>query len=415
MSKTRLKSWYGFRGFSWDSLARVEGKLDNTALNCGPNKERANINSAKDWAARTKIPRRTSAELFDEVAPMSWLLFNKGPFGLFDERRSWTSKQIDQMMWLSEKDQLILREELHEQRIFGDLSNIDGWSVQQDSTELVERADLLAVFTLLSRVRRAEAEGDLTQHFAHTIQLFSCLPGLGRFPWLRKDFGLICHLVELVAARSPFTAQILEIDWNTLNGQFFDPNFEPDPRKRPIDPDTGDPVAIAPVVRLVRPRTVGRPVEWPPGPSDDTEESLSDRNLSFSGVQRLGTNWMLFASFMWTALVWDLPRKDWEACLGTRHLEVETWLYLGAHDLSEHTKDRLILINGLREDLSNNVEYRTNPSTFMRKPREGLTGASLLRMLAIGDIGRVREFVDRLPKDYRAAEPRAKIVPLVSM
>ena len=200
-----------------------------------------------------------------------------------------------------------------------------------------------------------------------------------------------------------------------MNGQFFDPNFEPDPNKRPIDPETGNPVAIAPVVRLVRPRTIGRAVEWPPGPKDDTEESLGCHSLSFSDVQRLGTNWMLFASFMWTALVWGLERKDWEACLSTRHLEVETWRYIGAHDLSQHTIDRLILVNGIREDLSNNVEYRADPSVFMSKPQDDLAEASLLDLLAIGEIGRVRSFVDHILKDYEPAIPRPEVVPLISM
>jgi hypothetical protein len=396
-------------------LVRVEGKLDNTALNCGPNRDRANINSASDWEARKKVPRRPSAEHFDELAPMSWLLFDKGPFRLFDERRKWTSVQIDQMMRLGEEERLVLREELNGHPILSDLSKVDGWRVEQDSVRLVHRSDLLAMFTLLSRVRKAEAKGDLFDHFAQTFHLFSCLPGLGRFPWLRKDFGLICRLVELVVARMPLTARFLEIDWNVLNGQFFDPNFEPDPRKRSVDPETGEPISTAPVGRLVRPRTIGRPVAWPPEPKGDAIDSAAEGSLSFSDVQRLGTEWMLFASFMWTALVWGLERKDWEACLSTQHLEVETWLTFGTHNLSQRTTDRLILINHIREDLSNNVDYRTHPSAFMRKPREDLLGAAALDLIAIGDVGRVREFVDLVPKDYTPAKPRPEIVPLVSI
>ena len=99
----------------------------------------------------------------------------------------------------------------------------------------------------------------------------------------------------------------------------------------------------------------------------------------------------------------------------TQHLEVETWLTFGTHNLSQRTTDRLILINNIREDLSNNVDYRTHPSAFMRKPREDLLGAAALDLIAIGDVGRVREFVDLVPKDYTPAKPRPEIVPLVSI
>jgi hypothetical protein len=406
------------RGYLWSELARREGPLDSTALNCGPELSYANSNRSAKWARRESVPQLKSAKKHMLSAPMSFLLFTSAPFELLNNTRLSTLR-INYLMSVDELERRALKEDVHGERVFEDISNLDGWRVRGNSKDLVRRGDLLAFFTILATVRQAEWDRDYATHIAEMANLYRCLPGLGRYPWLRPDFGLLCRLVLQVHARVDITQRFLGVDWQILFDQFNDSNFEPDPCNRPVDPETGRPVGVASVVRIARSPSVGDCPPWPVRPAElgpQANTSIpSSIEMNYSEICRSHTDQLLFTSFMQTAHLWQIPRKDWEGCLGVSGPVLHAWIARGIDQLSPVARRRIIAINRIRERFACHRSYREDWAGFVHEKADQLGLRSVVELLRNGAIEKVANYSSVVAADYtQKADSTSELIPLVS-
>lgn len=406
------------RGYLWSELARREGPLDSTALNCGPELSYANSNRSAKWARRESVPQLKSAKKHMLSAPMSFLLFTSAPFELLNNTRLSTLR-INYLMSVDELERRALKEDVHGERVFEDIGNLDGWRVRGNSKDLVQRGDLLAFFTILAKVRQAEWDKDYATHVAEMANLYRCLPGLGRYLWLRPDFGLLCALVSQIHSRVEVTERILGVDWQILNEQFDDVDFQPDPSKRPIDPDTGRPVGIASVIRIANSPSIGDCPAWPvPTEALDQDEESPTHSLprkDYEEICQSHTDHLLFTSFMLTAHLWNIPRKDWEACLGVPGSVLYRWISFGLDNLTSTARERIVAINDIRERLSRHAAYREDWEGFISDQHDQLSGRSIADMLRVGKVGKLDAFSRAITMDHpEPARLSVRLVPLVS-
>ncbi len=419
MARKKRYDWKTLRAAHWYELVRLETKKSNTQLNCDP-EYRANTNRAAKWEGRREFASDKSVDRFRDVAPFTSLFYDVAPYELLNDA-SLSVDAIDSLVMTGEQIVTALADNVPKTFGVGEDGDVACWRRIADSNALVRRGDFPAFLSILALVRKAEAEDDDRAHIDHLSNLYRCLPALGRYRWLRRDFGLLCELVERIHNRVAVSAAYVGVDWAIIDSQFHDPEFEPDPERRLIDPETGCAIDISDPVRLAKVLSIGSRHEWPHKSSEEELRRKGHRDIyrefSYGQICRMHTDQQLLMSFMQTCNMWFIPRTDWEAILGVSSSELLSWMNFGVLRLSPCAYHRILTINALREWLSLDSAYRENREEAIDMPREDAGGLSIRALLRAGRTMESLELI-RTPSHNSVdgqLNTKRPILPLVSL
>jgi hypothetical protein len=217
---------------------------------------------------------------------------------------------------------------------------------------------------------------DLFQHDAFVPDDRLEVDGLGRF--VAQGDHRVPRLVD----------DALVVDWHVIEDQFNDPKFEPDPNKRPVDPTTGRPIAIAEPTHFTRARDIGRPPPWlgdGPSPIPEELDALSIR-LDYDGLNELFGDQILWMAYLQIMELWGVGKSDWASCLGVEYSTISTWQLTGQYSFGIIPRTRIFALVIIRDMLHRVSDHRQNPRKYVRRPLACLNGANIVETLKTGNI-----------------------------
>ena len=359
------------------------------------------------------MPTKPSVIRLRDAAPQAATHYLTAPYALF-RNREMSLVEIKQLIspYLNEAGDTYER---FPETQFGHPATDRYRHIKRDDSEsLAKRGDIYALFAILALVREAEAKRDDVSHLRHLRALYVCLPALGRFSWLRPDFGLLCMAIRRVHVRMKCSADTLGVDWNIISEQFDDPGFEPDPALRPTDPDTGCPVAISDPTFLIKVRSRGQMPEWI---GEDADRENEEQNggatpLKYKEINEMHGDQLLFMAFMQTMHLWDIRRSNWEACLGVRSATLTSWIDFGVSKIGFIPRIRILALIIIKALLHRDPDYQSDCPNAIRLNRPLLNGESVLDYLRAG---RILQALRHFDKDPAIAGPvgTAGVFPLV--
>lgn len=126
-----------------------------------------------------------------------------------------------------------------------------------DSSALVERGDLWGFLGIVALVREAEARSDSEAHLARSMDMYRALPAAIRTPCVTPSAQVLKDCVDSIRVRMPFSAIMFDVDWDVVDRQSADPDYEPCRllRRREFTPPYGFVMNDDPIVR---PHRAGR-------------------------------------------------------------------------------------------------------------------------------------------------------------
>lgn len=190
-------------------------------------------------SGKTQVSRR-SAEKTVTIAPGSLDFFDLPLWNLLEDRMM-EPQDVGRMMqryrwpnphpmfgpyWWFPNDDDMLR-----QRRYG------GTVIRADTDGLFQRGDLYGFTAIVAAVRHAESE-DPMDHVAACANMYRCLPSLYKMPWFATNRVLLESCLHAIRARVWMSRVAFDIDWNVINRQVLDVEYQPKRELRMRDPVT---------------------------------------------------------------------------------------------------------------------------------------------------------------------------------
>ncbi len=190
------------------------------------------------WVHGAHVLTRNSAKNLEAYAPgvlalydlPLWTLLANRPMGL---------KEIDRLMgpfrapakywwffWSFPND-----DELIEARRYG------GVMIRDDVDGLFQRGDIYGFSAIVAAVRASETEGD-PDHSQACAFMYRALPSIYKLPWIVSQRKLLESCLKALRGRVWMSYMNFDIDWDVINRQAADPNFEPKRELRKREPIT---------------------------------------------------------------------------------------------------------------------------------------------------------------------------------
>jgi hypothetical protein len=190
------------------------------------------------WLNESHLPTRSSVLKLQDVAPGGlglhdsplWKLLRDRPMGL---------KEIDRLMapfrmkpecwwqyWSFPND-----DDLRESGRYGGVTN------RHDTNGLFQRGDIYGFTAIVAAVRTYEVLGD-PLHTGACAYMYRALPSLYKLPWFASQRNLLESCLKAIRARVWMSFMNFDIDWDVINRQSADPEFEPKRELRKRDPVT---------------------------------------------------------------------------------------------------------------------------------------------------------------------------------
>ncbi len=374
-------------GYFWLEQMVREAGLNQAQIN------RYGIKSGQDskrmtrWKNRGEVPTNQSVGRLAEAAPKAAEFFRTVPYRLLDPSPLTVAEIRDLMSPYHDGD----GESLYHFPNDGlglDLSECGPPCRRKQSPLLLMRGDIYAFFAILALVREAETLDDTADHIRQIQCLYYCLASLGRFSWTHKEFGLLCLAVRNNHLSVRKSAVSIGVDWEALSGQFYDPEYEPDPRKRRLDAETGFPVPVANPTFRIRPSERGVMPIWPyhekSGAAQDTaREPQLEMESTVEEAKKDGAHFFVFMMIMSD---WKAERHDWETFLGCKPGQSTFWIDGGMDSMTKITRDRVIAIFAIHETLVSQSDEQPDLADAFRVPRAELGGDSIHQRLRCGRV-----------------------------
>jgi hypothetical protein len=372
--------------YHWYELAKRETGFSNTQMNKYPDRT-YDSKTAGGWQKREHAPSEESIDRFGEIAPKSYLFFQCAPYRLLADERL-EIEEISDLISVYRGDAGSEACTFPNDGITTDSVRSEEYKDAFSLEDLRRRGDIYAFFEILARVRDAEAKELWTDYVAALRTLYACLPSLGRDEWLREDFGLMCRLVRDLQHRTKHVDDVLVIDWYIVEDQFNDPEFEPDPAKRPTDPMTGKPIAIAEPTHFLSAKDIGQPPFWLGEGHSDLPEELDALSvqLDYDGLNELFGDQILWMAYMQAMELWGIGKSDWASCLGVEYSTISTWQSTAQYSFGIVPRTRVLALIIIRDILHRVSDYRKGPREYVRRPQAFLNGGNIVGALKNGHI-----------------------------
>ena len=386
MPNRNLPLYEKLHRYHWYELAKRETRFSNTEMNKFPDRT-YDSKAASGWQNREHAPSDESIDRFDEVAPKSYLFFQCAPYRLLANDRLET-EEVSDLISVYRGDTGSKACTFPNDGLTTDSARSEEYKDAISLEDLRRRGDIYAFFEILARVRDAEVRELWTDYTAALRTLYACLPSLGREEWLRKDFGLMCRLVRNLQHRVRSVDDVLVVDWHVIEDQFDDPGFEPDPAKRPIDPVTGKPIAIAEPTHFTRARDIGHLPYWLGDGPSATPEKLDALavQLDYDGLNELFGDQILWMAYMQVMELWGIGKSDWASCLGVEYSTISTWQSTAQYSFGIVPRTRIFALIIIRDILHRVSDHRKNPREYVRRPQAFLNGGNIVDALKTGNV-----------------------------
>lgn len=190
------------------------------------------------WLKGLHVPTRSSAENLEEAAPGSLALFDL-PLWKLLKNRPMGIKEIDRLMapfrtdpncwwqyWSFPND-----EELRVQYRSG------GVTVRADLDGLFQRGDVYGFTAIVAAVRTYEVQGN-ELHGEACAAMYRALPALYKLPWFASQRESLEACLNALRVRVWSSALKFDVDWDVINRQAADPEFQPKRELRKREPYT---------------------------------------------------------------------------------------------------------------------------------------------------------------------------------
>jgi len=192
------------------------------------------------WLSGKNQVGRRSAEKPEKIAPGALAFFDLPLWSLLEDRMM-GAQDVDKLMvqfrwpnprpafgpyWSFPNDQDMLR-----QHRYG------GTVIRADTDGLFQRGDLYGFTAIVAAVRHAEA-ADPMRHTAACADMFRCLPALYKLPWFEQHRALLESCVHAIRSRVWVSLVAFDVDWDVINRQTADVEYQPKRELRMRDPLT---------------------------------------------------------------------------------------------------------------------------------------------------------------------------------
>lgn len=190
------------------------------------------------WLKGLHVPTRYSVGKLEEAAPGGLALYDL-PLWKLLENRPMGIKEIDRLMapfrtdpncwwqyWSFPND-----EELGRQFRFG------GVTVRADLDGLFQRGDIYGFTAIVAAVRTYEVQ-DHERHGEACAAMYRALPALYKLPWFASQREALEACLNAIRVRVWSSALKFDVDWDVINRQTADPEFQPKRELRKREPLT---------------------------------------------------------------------------------------------------------------------------------------------------------------------------------
>ena len=190
------------------------------------------------WLHGAHVLTRNSAENLEECAPGVLALYDLPLWALL-ENRPMGLKEIDRLIapfraapefwwlfWTFPND-----DELRETHRYG------GVMIRDDVDGLFQRGDLYGFTAIVAAVRASETEGD-PDHSLACAFMYRALPSIYKLPWIVSQRKQLESCLMALRGRVWMSYMNFDVDWDVIDRQAADPNFEPKRELRKRDPIT---------------------------------------------------------------------------------------------------------------------------------------------------------------------------------
>lgn len=116
------------------------------------------------------------------------------------------------------------------------LTYIRAWD---DTIRLRERGDICGFMAILGLVRLAEARNDFNRHTEYARDMYRAIPAIAREPWLQPRIDVLLEFIERIMCRMLLSSVSFRVKWDVMREQILAPNYQPNPQRRTVDPETG--------------------------------------------------------------------------------------------------------------------------------------------------------------------------------
>lgn len=203
------------------------------------------------WRKGTHVPTRSSALKLEKIAPGGIALFDL-PLWKLLENRPLGIKEIDRLMSPFRYDPKCWWQYWSFPNDFepGRELRSGGLMIRHDLDGLFQRGDIYGFTAIVAAVRTCEAQGDAL-HGEACAAMYRALPALYKAPWFAGQRELLESCLHQIRSRVWSSLIKFDIDWDVINRQVEDPEYEPKRELRKRDPvtlrfqDLEDPILYA--------------------------------------------------------------------------------------------------------------------------------------------------------------------------
>ena len=230
-SSERLRSncWIDFMIHRCGSLQEFAKKLYG---------EKADSKLVGKWLKGLHVPTRSSALKLEKTVPGGLALFDL-PLWQLLKNRPMTIKQIDHLMAPFRTDPKCRWQYWSFPNDFepGRELRFCGVTFRNDLDGLFQRGDIYGFTAIVAAVRAFEVQGD-ELHGEACAAMYRALPALYKLPWFARQRELLEACIQAIRLRVWSSVLHFDIDWDVINRQMADPEFEPKRELRKRDPYT---------------------------------------------------------------------------------------------------------------------------------------------------------------------------------